>query len=142
MPKTIKQIADEIGVSKQAIQKKIAREPLCTLIHPYIDTVAGTKYIAYIGETLIKQAFAGTAIDTVADNLSIDKDNVVVDRIIILLENQLEEMNKQLNTKDKQIADLTDQLSVKDRQIEAQQTLHAMTLQKEQAKQLEEKPFR
>ena len=43
--KTIKQIAEEIGVSKQAVQKRIAREPLCTHLCPHIQTENGTKYI-------------------------------------------------------------------------------------------------
>lgn len=55
--KTIKQIADEIGVSKQAVQKRIAREPLHSSVYAYIDKVGGVLYIAYTGEMLIKQAF-------------------------------------------------------------------------------------
>lgn len=71
MSKTIKQIADEIGVSKQAVQKRLAREPLYTSIQPYVYTQNGVKYIEVVGENLIKSAFSKTGIDK-TDNLSID----------------------------------------------------------------------
>jgi predicted transcriptional regulator len=63
--KTIREIAGEIGVSKQAVEKRISREPLRTLIQAYIDKRGNTKYISAEGEKLIKAAFE--------KNLSIDK---------------------------------------------------------------------
>ena len=39
--KTIRQIADEIGVSKQAVFKKIKREPLSTSLQGLTATVDG-----------------------------------------------------------------------------------------------------
>lgn len=66
--KTIKQIADEIGVSKQAVQKRIAREPLRSSVYASIDKVGGVLYIAYTGEMLIKQAFSEKECIQVADN--------------------------------------------------------------------------
>lgn len=50
MSKTIKQLAEELGVSKQAIQKRLTREPLRSSVAPYISTVGGTKYIEVVGE--------------------------------------------------------------------------------------------
>ena len=55
--KTIKQIADEIGVQKQTIRKRIEREPLCTLLSSHIHTKEGTFYIDVHGEKLIKSAY-------------------------------------------------------------------------------------
>ncbi len=69
MSKTIKQIADELGVSKQSVQKRLSREPLCTTVAPYISTINGTKYIDVAGETLIKLAFKKIPVD----DISIDK---------------------------------------------------------------------
>ena len=57
MSKTIRQIAEELGVSKQAVQKRMSRKPLCTSIQMYISTVHGVKYIDDVGETIIKMAF-------------------------------------------------------------------------------------
>ena len=55
--KTIKQIADEIGTTKQALQKRMSRDPLHTNLIPHISIKGTTKYIDANGETLIKIAF-------------------------------------------------------------------------------------
>ena len=55
--KTIREIADEIGVSKQAVFKKINRQPLSTELMGLISTVDGRLMVSVDGERLIKQAF-------------------------------------------------------------------------------------
>lgn len=57
MAKTIKEIAEEIGVSKQAVFKKIKREPLSTSLQGLTTTVDGRLMVEVDGEKLIKQAF-------------------------------------------------------------------------------------
>lgn len=57
MAKTIKEIAEELGVSKQAVFKKIKQVPLSTEIEKFISTVNGKKLVSVDGEILIKQAF-------------------------------------------------------------------------------------
>ena len=52
--KTIRQIADEIGVSKQAVFKKIKREPLSTSLQGLTATVDGRLMVEVDGEKLIK----------------------------------------------------------------------------------------
>ena len=54
--KTIRQIADEIGVSKQAVYKRY-KGKLYTVCAPYAHTEQGTLYIDEQGENLIKQDF-------------------------------------------------------------------------------------
>lgn len=56
--KTIREIADEIGVSKQAVFKKIKREPLSTSLQGLTSTVDGRLTVSVDGEKLIKQAFS------------------------------------------------------------------------------------
>lgn len=56
--KTIREIADEIGVSKQAVFKKIKREPLSTSLRGLTSTVDGRLTVSVDGEKLIKQAFS------------------------------------------------------------------------------------
>ena len=56
MAKTIKQIADEIGVSKQTVYKRY-KGKLYTVCAPYAHTEQGVLYIEEQGETLIKQDF-------------------------------------------------------------------------------------
>lgn len=55
--KTIKQIADEIGVSKQAIHQKRKSKKLAELLKPFTSTVDGVVYISVDGENIIKSAF-------------------------------------------------------------------------------------
>lgn len=114
MSKTIKQIADELGVSKQSVQKRLSREPLYTSIQPYVYTQNGVKYIEVVGENLIKSAFYKTGIDT----MSIDKNDhlsiPLYTPIIETLQATIDTLQEQLNTKDKQLA-------AKDEQIRRQQ---------------------
>jgi hypothetical protein len=108
--KTIKQIADEIGVSKQSIQKRISREPLYTNIQPYISTKQRTKYIEDIGENIIKSAFNKIEPITMyiddADNHKPNLDIGVHSEIIGLLQENITLLQKQLEAKDKQIDEL------------------------------------
>ena len=55
--KTVRQIAEEIGVSKQAVFKKIKREPLSTGLRGLTSTVDGRLMVSVDGENLIKSAF-------------------------------------------------------------------------------------
>ena len=54
--KTIRQIADELGVSKQAVYKRF-KGKLHTVCAPYAHTEQGVLYLDEQGETLIKQDF-------------------------------------------------------------------------------------
>lgn len=107
MSKTIKQIADEIGVSKQAVQKRLSREPLCISIQPYISTVGGIKYIDTVGENLVKSAFCKNNRQPVADNLSIDKS----DSSLTNFQSVIDVLNQQLEVKDRLIEQLRTELA-------------------------------
>ena len=54
--KTIKQIADEIGVSKTAVRKRLTPD----IQSRFTETISGTIHISPDGERLIKQAFKNT----------------------------------------------------------------------------------
>lgn len=56
--KTIRQIAEELGVSKQAVHQKRKTEALATALQPFTEIFDGVVYIAPEGEKLLKQAFA------------------------------------------------------------------------------------
>lgn len=117
MSKTIRQIADELGVSKQAIQKRIAREPMYTCLQPYISTSGGTKYIEVAGENMIKSAFTNSNIDvssTMSIDISTTSGNQVVQLLqdnLAVLQEQLKENGKQLEVKDRQIGHLQSELA-------------------------------
>lgn len=125
--KTILQISEELKVTKQAIQKRISREPLRSSIQSSISVVHGTKYIDETGETLIKEAFTGkpqaenTPVDTPVD--TIDKTvepstDTAIDTLIAMLKNELEIKNKQID-------DLIADKEFLKGQLNAAQFLHA-----------------
>lgn len=139
--KTIKQIAMEIGVSKQAVHQKIKKEPLSTSLQSFMSTVDGTVYISVDGETLIKSAFnkiepstvdttssmKSSTVDSFIDS-SIDGSN---DQIIMLLKENLHLLQGQLAEKDKQIENLSAALVFAQQTASAAQALHAGTIQKQ-----------
>lgn len=57
MIKTIAQIANEIGVSKQAVWQKIKREPLATNLSEFTQKIGNTVYISNDGISIIKNCF-------------------------------------------------------------------------------------
>ena len=59
--KTYLQIAEEIGVSKQAVYKRV-KGKLYTEVHTYIHTKNGVTYISEQGEIIIKQDFLNDSI--------------------------------------------------------------------------------
>lgn len=121
--KTIKQIADEIGVSKQAVQKRITREPLASRIQPHTSNRGQTKYIDVHGEMLIFNAFKSNTVDAVADNPTTKTDNIVY-----ILQHELEVKNRQIEAQSAQISDLTAALVSAQQTAAAAQALHAGTM--------------
>ena len=117
--KTIRQIADEIGVSKQAVFKKIKREPLSTSLQGFTATVDGRLMVSVDGEKLIKQAFSGGKVSTTDNQLpptESDEKTVEVDG-----QNAWYEILKmELQAKNEQIAALQAELS-KERQHSREQ---------------------
>ncbi len=125
--KTVRQIADEIGVSKQAVFKKIKREPLSTSLRGLTSTVDGRLMVSVDGENLIKSAFLhNTATVVVNQNRQpvdglVDAPSTAVDGIILVLQATIDTLQGQLDVKDRQ-------LEVKDQQIEQQaQTITQLT---------------
>lgn len=135
--KTIRQIADEIGVSKQAVQKRLAREPLKSCLYPYIETRQGTKYIADTGEKLIIEAFSenkeSLSIDTGIDmgiDASIDGDTLV-HSVVATLQEQLKVKDQQIAALQQSLSDTTHALLEAQQTARAAQALHAGTIQQQ-----------
>lgn len=61
MKKDISTIATEIGISKSAIHKRIKKEPLKSVIQPYISVVGNKVLIDIHGETILKDTFTKTS---------------------------------------------------------------------------------
>jgi uncharacterized coiled-coil protein SlyX len=143
--KTIRQIADEIGVSKQAVFKKIKREPLSTSLQGLTTTVDGRLMVSVDGEKLIKQAFSDVAPSTTDNQLTGAVDGAstknaekmaAVDGVISVLQATIDTLQGQLEVKDRQIEQqaqtitrLTDALAAAQQTAAAAQALHAGTIQ-------------
>ncbi len=140
MAKTIKEIAEELGVSKQAVFKKIKQVPLSTEIEKFISTVDGKKLVSVDGENLIKQAFqrkqktanvnvdakddgkmftvggnAGNTVDGIP-SASQERENTLV----ATFQTAIDALTSQLEAKDQQLAAKDRQLEEKDKQLERQ----------------------
>ena len=144
MAKTIKQIADEIGVSKQTVYKRY-KGKLYTVCAPYAHTVQGVLYLSEQAETLIKQDFlqkecsigAHTYAHTERSNGAVleQSENAGV---VAVLQTTIDTLQGQLAIKDKQIEELNARLAeVSSALVAAQQTaqaaqaLHAGTIQQQ-----------
>lgn len=143
--KTIKQIAEEIGVSKQAIYKRISKEPLSTKLLTKLTTVDNRLTVSVDGEILIKQAFSQITDNQICKPVdeSPTKNDEVVDEsptkvdetpttfdsgIIEMLKKNINILQLQLDTKDKQIEDLSQALVAAQQTAAAAQALHAGTM--------------
>lgn len=107
--KTIKQIADEIGVSKQAVHQKRKSKALSTTLQPFTSTVDGVVYISVDGINLLKQAFQSNSCKRVDDNIpstlttSVDGHVDGENQLYTLLKKELEYKNKQIETLQSQL---------------------------------------
>ena len=100
--KTIKQIADELGVSKQAVHQKRKTAALATVLQPFTETIDGVVYIAPEGEKLIKEAFSKReppAASTV--------DNNAEHPLYAILQAELAAKNRQIEQLQVQVSELT-----------------------------------
>ena len=136
MPKTIKEIADEIGVSKQTVYKRY-KGRLHTTVAPYAHMEQGVLYIEEQGETLIKQDFFK---EEHSDGAHTERSNdaVLEQSVIAVLQTTIDVLQGQLDVKDKQIElqaktieNLSSALAVAQQTARAAQALHAETIQRQ-----------
>ena len=134
--KTIRQIADEIGVSKTAVNKQIANLGLRSGLRKNGNQFA----IDEQQEALIKQAFSEKS-QTEIENQTQTKsqtENHEVSDLVCVLQATIDTLQGQLAVKDKQIAELNERLSecsaallAAQQTAQAAQALHAGTIQQQ-----------
>lgn len=134
--KTIRQIADEIGVSKTAVNKQIANLGLRSGLRKNGNQFAIDEH----QEALIKQAFSEKS-QTEIENQSQTKtqtENHEVGDLVCALQATIDTLQGQLEVKDRQleqqvqaITRLTDALAAAQQTAAAAQALHAGTLQQQ-----------
>ena len=142
--KTIRQIADEIGVSKQAVYKRY-KGKLHTVCAPYTHTEQGVLYLSEQAETLIKQDFLrdgcpnGSHTDTHTErSIGAVPEQSQEAGVVAILQATIDTLQGQLSVKDKQIEELNARLAESNAALvaaqqtaQAAQALHAGTIQKQ-----------
>ena len=134
--KTIRQIADEIGVSKTAVNKQIPNLGLRSGLRKNGNQFAIDEH----QEALIKQAFSEKS-QTEIENQSQTKtqtENHEVGDLVCVLQATIDTLQGQLEVKDRQIEQqaqtitrLTDALAAAQQTAVAAQALHAGTIQQQ-----------
>ena len=138
--KTIKQIADELGVTKQAIAKRVATLPPTEVT----TSERGAKLISPEGERILKRATDNRQ-PTKTTNQPTTVGSEVGDDIIEFLQEQLVKKDEQLAAKDQQLdvkdgqikelnnrlAETTQALLVAQQTTYQEQILHSGTMQKQ-----------
>lgn len=104
--KTVKQIADELGVSKQAVHQKRKSSTLARALQPFTTTENGVVYISVDGENILKQAFLASGRKEVAGKQP-ETDRQPNEDIVAVLKATIDTLQGQLAVKDAQIAELT-----------------------------------
>ncbi len=127
--KTIRQIADEIGVSKTAVNKQIANLGLRSSLRKNGNQFA----IDESQETLIKQAFFEKSQTEIANQSQTKSqtENHEVSDLVCVLKATIDTLQGQLEVKDRQIERLTEALTVAQQTAAAAQALHAGTIQQQ-----------
>lgn len=122
--KTIRQIADEIGVTKQAVHQKRKSKDYEERLRKFTKTIDGVVYISSEGENIIKSAFSG--IDNSKDvYTSCRQESVNEDGgLYSVLKTTIEVLERQLSVKDKQIDELNARLSEAHKMADQAQKLH------------------
>ena len=127
--KTIRQIADEIGVSKTAVNKQIANLGLRSELRKNGNQFAIDEH----QEALIKQAFSEKT-QTEIENQTQTKtqtENHEVSDLVCVLQATIDTLQGQLEVKDRQIEKLTEALVAAQQTAAAAQALHAGTIQQQ-----------
>ena len=147
--KTIKQIADEIGVTKQAVFYRIKRPPLSNALQHLISKNEGVLMVDIYGEALIKQAFSESDRQTHDDKQQTfvdkepSKENTLFDgeetnntsdinepaeespffdgEIVKLLQDNIALLQEQLRIKDEQLAASQEALKATQESLKAEQ---------------------
>ena len=136
MAKTIKEIADELGVSKTAVSKQIANLGLRSSLRKNGNQFAIEKE----QETLIKSAFSQKQSQTKIANQVSDFANQSETslRLVSMLQHELEIKNRELEIKNKQIeelnarlAEVTSALTTAQQTAQAAHALHAGMIQQQ-----------
>ena len=119
--KTVSEIAREIGISRQALYKRIKAEPLLSDLQPFTSRVDGILYISADGEELIVSACSSSFrvqghvnrtdnVDCKLDSQTDKQVDSIQESLISQMSAEIDFLKKQIDVKDKQIEQLSESL--------------------------------
>jgi len=145
--KTIRTLAGEIGVTKQAVFQRMKKEPLASGLNSLITKIGGTVYVCSEGENLIKSQFYKTQksfevtqmdddlADTMRESLKTLQGQLTKrDRQLDLLNLHISIKSRQIENLNKRIEDLSYAVALAQEQTKAAQALHAEDIRRETLK--------
>lgn len=140
MPKTIKQIADELGVDKQKVYRYIKKNHINEAHHEALQK-NGVKQYDEAAETLIKQGLlretaSGESLheahrEVLQNHINDAVFDTVSDAVIEMLRKELEVKNKQIEDLNARLAEISSALVMAQQTAQAAQALHAGTIQQQ-----------
>ena len=122
--KTVKQVAADLGVSRQAVYRKLSALPSGILS----TDNKGVQRINADGEAILRNMLS---VNLSAEQSADCPPDKVVDTIITMLKRDNEVLHKELEIKNQQIAALNSALAAAQQSAQAAQVLHAGTMQKQ-----------
>ena len=134
--KTVSEIAREIGISRQALYKRIKAEPLSSDLQPFTSRVDGILYISADGEELIISVCSSSSriqgCVKRADNVDSKLDNQVdsiQESLISQMSAEIDFLKKQIDVKDMQLSEKDKQIEQLSESLRASQMLQAGLVQ-------------
>lgn len=105
--KNIKQISNELGVSKSAVHKKLKTEPLKSAIEKHTSFMGNKLYLDNYGENILKVTFNKKSLN----NFSEIYDMVYeIDKCVDNIDDMVVEVDKAVDNVDNMVDDLTNNL--------------------------------
>ena len=136
MPKTIKEIAAELGVEKQKVYRYIKQHRISEVHHEALHEAhqrSGMKYYDEAAETLIKQGFSSQTASSEAHHEVLQNciNEAVNEAVIDMLRQELEIKNEQIRELNARLAEVSSALVTAQQTAQAAQALHAGTIRQQ-----------
>lgn len=122
--KTIKQIADGLGLDKQKVYRYIRKNCISEA-----HQEAGVMYYDDAAETLIQKHFLKNTASSEAHQTT--SNDAVIDAVISMLKNELDIKNEQIRELNERLAESNAALVAAQQSAQAAQVLHAGTMKKQ-----------
>ena len=130
--KTIREIANELGVDKQKVYRFIKQNHI-NEAHREAHQRSGVKYYDEAAETLIKQGFFGETASSEAHHEAHQNciNEAAFDAVIEMLQKELEIKNEQIRELNERLSECSAALLAAQQTAQAAQALHAGTIQQQ-----------